>query len=161
LETNVKKTAIFLTSLALSVSGAAMSPTAHASTALPSSIINHSCGPKQNPNRLIDQDTRKKTKIGSALIELRIGWRSSDRYHAYLWAKISHASAGNTVWLDWADNAYDTVPSKWHECGPVKVHSGHDQHTLAVNDVNDNYNSRKFRACGHHAGVTRCTSWRM
>ncbi|MFE9610841.1 hypothetical protein [Streptomyces sp. NPDC006012] len=119
----------------------------------PAGVINHSCGPRVNPNRVSQPVEITHTTIGHARISLRNGHIGSGRT-TYYWAKITGASVGNTVWMDWSDS-----PGSWHVCGPYKVHSGHDQHTLAVNFVIDSHNSREFRACGHHAGTSKCTKW--
>jgi hypothetical protein len=128
----------------------------------PRSVINHSCGSRQDPNKLPHKNggDSERTTIGKAVIALR-GGQDKGFKHDYHWARITGGSVGDTVWLDWADIPYGTTPHSWHLCGPYKIHSGHDAHTLAVNNVYDNPHEmgRVMRACGHHAGKTKCTVW--
>ncbi|MGW2035241.1 hypothetical protein [Streptomyces sp. NPDC001811] len=146
--------------IALLTPGVVPAQTAAASTPVTiRGVINHSCGPNQDPNRLAHKtsDDIAHVTIGHARIALRGGATAGYRTF-YYWARITGGKVGNTAWLDWGDSP-SAPPRSWHECGPYRIRSGHDTHTRAVNYVRDNRNARHFRACGHHAGETKCTKW--
>ena len=133
--------------------GASFLPSiAHATTdaVTPSAAINHSCGLNVSANQgyLSPPVTEGSVHIGSAVVELRSGVTASQVLE---WARIRQAKVGNTVWLDWSDDR----GHNWHLCGPNKVRTGNDALTRANNPVS----GRLMRACGHHAGVTKCTKW--
>ncbi len=116
----------------------------------PSGVINHSCGLNVSAHEgyLSPPRNRRTVKIGSAVVELRAGATAS---MVLEWGRIRHAKKGESVWLDWADGSH----KNWHLCGPAKVKSGSDALTRANNPMPGRY----MRACGHHAGVTKCTTW--
>jgi hypothetical protein len=131
--------------------GATFLPSAaHAATVTPNAAINHSCGLNVSAHQgyLSPPVTRRSVHIGSAVVELRAGTTASQVLE---WARIRQAKVGDTVWLDWSDDGR----RNWHVCGPNKVRTGHDALTRANNPVS----GRSMRACGHHAGVTKCTKW--
>ncbi|MEV6113948.1 hypothetical protein AB0L59_15870 [Streptomyces sp. NPDC052109] len=136
---------------------AATTPSAGRAAVTPTDVINHSCGPRQDPNKLKASGDNFHTTIGNARIAVRGGRTSSHQW--YHWARITGGSVGDTVWLDWADVSGATTPRSWHLCGPYRIRSGHDTHTPAVNSVVTSDMERRFRACGHHAGRTKCTEW--
>ncbi|MFE4674203.1 hypothetical protein [Streptomyces sp. NPDC056723] len=159
---NARKRMAWLAATAALGSGFALAgpSAAHAGAApvsvSPATVINHSCGPRTSPSKVSHPYDFVHTTIGKARIALRNGNRGNTEYY---WARITGGAVGNTVWLDWADTESGQKIKSWHLCGPYKIHSGHDNYTLAVNYVYDGVRQRHFRACGHHAGVTRCTGW--
>ena len=116
----------------------------------PDGVINHSCGLNVSAHQgyLSPPKTMRKAKIGAAVVELRGGVTAST---VLWWGRIKHAKKGDTVWLDWSDDGH----RNWHQCGPFKVRTGTDALTRANNALP----GRAMRACGHHAGVTKCTKW--
>ncbi|MEU1567827.1 hypothetical protein ABZ504_47185 [Streptomyces mirabilis] len=133
--------------------GTAFLPTAaHAATGTvtPNAVINHSCGLNVSAHQgyISPPVTERSVHIGSAVVELRAGATPAQVLE---WARIRGAKVGDTVWMDWSDDGRHN----WHVCGPNRVRTGHDALTRANNPVR----GRSMRACGHHAGVTKCTSW--
>ncbi|MEV6569342.1 hypothetical protein [Streptomyces kronopolitis] len=110
------------------------------------------CGTAVNPNVLSHPETLTATRTGGATVALRDGRRGG---HLYLWARITGARRGDTVRLDWSDPG---LGGRRHQCSAT-VHSGSDQHTVAAAYAQSGADHRRFRACGHHGGVTRCTRW--
>ncbi|MCN9243659.1 hypothetical protein NGF19_23190 [Streptomyces sp. RY43-2] len=129
-----------------------VAPTAVAETgqAAPYGVINHSCGVNVSPYQgyLSPPVTSRSVRIGSAVVELRTGVTPSS---VLRWARIRHAAKGDPVWFDWSDDGH----RNWHVCGPNRVRTGNDALTRANNSVP----GRGMRACGRHAGVTKCTKW--
>ncbi|AEW98248.1 hypothetical protein [Streptantibioticus cattleyicolor] len=148
----MSRTARAAAAAVLGLGMAVLPSAAHAATATasPDGVINHSCGLNANPHQdfLSPPVTEHSVRVGSAVVELRAGTTPAQVLER---ARIRQAAVGDTVWLDWSDNGR----RDWHVCGPNRVASGHDALTRANNPVS----GRSMRACGHHAGVTRCTVW--
>jgi hypothetical protein len=73
----------------------------------------------------------------------------------YFWAAITGAGRGDTVTLNW-EIRYDSGQDVG-TCSAT-VHSGGKQNTRAVKYVQGKGYHLEARACGHHAGRTRCTT---
>ncbi|MBB4926402.1 hypothetical protein [Kitasatospora kifunensis] len=132
--------------------------TAQAATAAP-----HDGGPQDCPGKSSAFDTYGDFVVldhylgtGHAHVHLSAG--GANHGSNVMWARVTNAPAGTSVWLDWSDDD-NNPPHNHHQCGYWTVDGSqgpHDRWTWAIPEFDHQY----FRACGQAPGqAIYCTGW--